>query len=1232
MNLKRVLAAVTAAAVAAASVSVSAFATLLPIEKYNVTADISGVTVEQLENYPVKSLMDCLKYAADYTVTVSQNSSASQQSSEILVDGVSTGEVTADTAETSAETEESTADTAEASAGTQEVSENTAETPAATAETSESTEEVPASADDIAAFSGETSGTTEITYKRGDPVQFPADAVKVWVDGSQYSIVGDDSTVDLSDFVSGGTATLIVGSGKQLDPSNVAYIITFNVDALKYTPTFSVKYYSLDEDGNKVYLDLADQSVSLSYLGTYTNVQTYLNRRLVKGETIYVEVTSELKRSDNDEVVEAEFKYDYGYSGDKNVVYNPNYTINSFIDVDYTYALDDGTQITNSHTVYAYLYGVGISVDGSIRSGSAYIYSSISSKMNSDSIGVFDEELTYDLDPGYPANDTYNYKLSSIIYYPDRTNLKSVLKKSVVGRFDTIEAAADAQDITSSLTGNGYEADYSSGVDFTIFINGSDVPEIATKDGDEYLDYVVHMKITVTSEYDDDGGNNGPVIGNSTLGNDKTNAFFRLSGVNNTNEYFVLDDKTTQVDSHYHYLDSYYKYNYQTVFIYDEDNTYDMSTVMLNVSSPTSVNVYDSVSGKLVKLDEEPQNLSGGPKQYTVAASNNQGNYTVHAVKNTTGGAKLFVNGPSEREVFFDNSYDMFHDILVANIGDQELTGLKVELSDAQNVKLDSYWVIGGEKNDTLAPFTKVSDSYYSVRNVSNLAKIRLLPDGEGKVSGKLTISADGQEPVEITLKGNAGNPKIVTNPELADGVKYVPYYAVVATNNIHDWNKVTFRLWSGSLPQGVSFDSETGELYGVPQETGSFTFTICAQFSESSFSRSYQEFKLNILDNTDDNVYEATDADYDLITPIGTEQNNGKYDFGIGSIDSDQLFVSKGTYGEFQALWINGEKMTPDVDYTSESGSTRITIRSQTLKNKLTSKTGNTIAAEFRVSGSNEVRRTAQNVYINVKGGNNGGSNGGNSGGSTGGNVGGGSAGGSGHNSNVDRTPGLLDGSTKGWDDIKKRISGMTTGTINIDMNGSSLLSSDVTSLIKGKDITLVLISDDGELTVNGRTVTEAKNTGVEIKRSSTVPSSTELSGGLSKTAFTVGNNGTFGYTGVVKFNLGSANAGKIANIYITSGGTSKCVAAVKISSGGSVSYAISEGGEYTVVVDDISRLEGDANGDLAVNSLDSAVILRYVTNKVTLDSAKLKYCDINKDGKVNALDASAILRNSVR
>ena len=42
-----------------------------------------------------------------------------------------------------------------------------------------------------------------------------------------------------------------------------------------------------------------------------------------------------------------------------------------------------------------------------------------------------------------------------------------------------------------------------------------------------------------------------------------------------------------------------------------------------------------------------------------------------------------------------------------------------------------------------------------------NLAKVRLVPDGEGEISGTLVISADGQEPVEIELQGYAEDPHL---------------------------------------------------------------------------------------------------------------------------------------------------------------------------------------------------------------------------------------------------------------------------------------------------------------------------------------------------------------------------------------------------------------------------------------------------------------------------------------
>ena len=51
------------------------------------------------------------------------------------------------------------------------------------------------------------------------------------------------------------------------------------------------------------------------------------------------------------------------------------------------------------------------------------------------------------------------------------------------------------------------------------------------------------------------------------------------------------------------------------------------------------------------------------------------------------------------------------------------------------------------------------------------------------------------------------------------------------------------------------------------------------------------------------------------------------------------ELFTSEDlsmvTFEEFQALYLDGVKLVPGVDYTAESGSTRITILNQTLKSR---------------------------------------------------------------------------------------------------------------------------------------------------------------------------------------------------------------------------------------------------------------------------------------------------------
>ena len=169
------------------------------------------------------------------------------------------------------------------------------------------------------------------------------------------------------------------------------------------------------------------------------------------------------------------------------------------------------------------------------------------------------------------------------------------------------------------------------------------------------------------------------------------------------------------------------EYGYQTLFL--NSSTVDLSQLKPVFSTSSDENGTTKVYvGSEQKSGESIQDFSKGTVQYT-ASYNNQTprNYWVTFAKKEAG-ARLFVNGPSEREVLLTAQYGNKHDILIANIGDAKLTGLKVELN-ATHVKLDDYWTVGGDGNDTLAPFTTTEKDYsLDYGELANLARIRLLP------------------------------------------------------------------------------------------------------------------------------------------------------------------------------------------------------------------------------------------------------------------------------------------------------------------------------------------------------------------------------------------------------------------------------------------------------------------------------------------------------------------------
>ena len=206
-------------------------------------------------------------------------------------------------------------------------------------------------------------------------------------------------------------------------------------------------------------------------------------------------------------------------------------------------------------------------------------------------------------------------------------------------------------------------------------------------------------------------------------------------------------------------------------------------------------------------------------------------------------------------------------------------------------------------------------------------------------------------------------------------------------TNNEYDWLSVAIKQTSGKLPDGMIF-RENGELYGVPQTTGEYSFGISAEYAvNEKYTKDYNytgdligdtnnraHLYLSILDNTAENVEAQTDVQdgYALLDRV---QDTTVY--------QSQVFRSKGEYGNFVDFWLDGVKLVEGQDYDSEEGSTKITIRAQTFQK---AGSGNhTIAAEFRHGGKNDLnsplKKTAQVYKANTSGG---GSSGGGGGGSS--------------------------------------------------------------------------------------------------------------------------------------------------------------------------------------------------------------------------------------------------------
>lgn len=267
-----------------------------------------------------------------------------------------------------------------------------------------------------------------------------------------------------------------------------------------------------------------------------------------------------------------------------------------------------------------------------------------------------------------------------------------------------------------------------------------------------------------------------------------------------------------------------------------------------------------------------------------------------------------------------------------------------------------------------IADLISSCDRLTTIQCPPNLNKVVYLPNVSGTVWQNLPDETELTEmpqglgySVTLTRRNTTDIPEIITttpdlNMEDVVRVKYVPYSYTVETNNTDPDNTVTFSVVEGRLADGLQMYPATGEIYGVPIETGEFRITVKATYSNPAYLPSYAELILTVLDNTDSNVNVSTDTGYDITQPVtGFNVEN------VGE-NGTQTLISQGEYSQFRDVYIDGRKLTAGQEYTSEAGSTRITIMNQTLAEGGTGT--HTLGIEFRTEDG-VLKRAAQNYVI---------------------------------------------------------------------------------------------------------------------------------------------------------------------------------------------------------------------------------------------------------------------------
>ena len=180
-----------------------------------------------------------------------------------------------------------------------------------------------------------------------------------------------------------------------------------------------------------------------------------------------------------------------------------------------------------------------------------------------------------------------------------------------------------------------------------------------------------------------------------------------------------------------------------------------------------------------------------------------------------------------------------------------------------------------------------------------------------------------------------------------------------------------------------------------------------------------------------------------------------------------------------------------------------------------------------------------------------------------------------------------------EGWDVIREDVKTAAEGSnVTVDMNGTSVVPSDVFETIRGRDVTIAFDMGGGIIwRINGRDVAENRagdidfgvKLGAEANNVIPVAVVNNVTGERAYMNLSLAYDGEFGFKAVLSLNMDAKNAGLYANLYYYNEqtGVLEFMGAGEIAADGTVQLAFTHASEYTIVIDKDMAVKSPKTGD---------------------------------------------------